>query len=62
MTARLVAVGQKRTTGPTLYAQYAIGEPEWEPVPSHDFKVWEPDPSDYRKQQAEDYAAWGMDL
>lgn len=57
---RLVAVGQKRSTGPTLYAQYAIGEPEWSPVPSGDTP--ELDPSDYRKQRIEDELAWGTDL
>jgi hypothetical protein len=53
MTARLVAVGGKRAPFHTRHIQYGIGDPLWSPVPSHDFEVGEPDPSDYRKQQIE---------
>lgn len=60
MTARLVAVGQKRPTGPTLYTQYAIGEPLWSPLPSGDEP--ELDHDLMRKQRIEDELAWGADL
>lgn len=60
MTRRLVAVGEKRPTGPTLFTQYAISDPAWDPVKSGE--VHEPDPSDYRKQQIEEALARGEDL
>lgn len=60
VTARLVAVGQKKAAYPTLFAQYSIGEPDWEPLPSGE--VPELDPSDFRKQRIEDELAGGTDL
>lgn len=55
MSARLVAVGHVRAPYPTLDVRYALSDPAWKPVPSHDFEVGtpEPDPSDWRKQQIE---------
>lgn len=49
---RLVAVGRKQASFPTMHVQFASGEPRWNPREDPE-DTGQPDPDDQRKNQIE---------